>query len=168
MIATSWAWNSQANDVAVGLDLHYLAPLSPDAADPGVGIAGRLGRRFKPGNLQITPELMAAYESFGGAGSAKLYRALAGIRFGYDAKILRPGVFAHGGLGRTSFDVAGPASGHWAFTYGAGAFLDFTLLPLFSAGAHAGFNQILKGDSPDTGISWLSAGVHAEFAFGFF
>jgi len=157
-----WSLPSAAADTPVALDLHYVAPLSPDspAFDGGAGIAGRIGQRFKSLPWLFTPELQVAYETFGGAAETRLYRGLGGLRLAYDS-IVRPGIFLHGGVGKSSF-VIPPGADHTAFTFDGGAFVDLTLLPLVNVGAHLSYNQMLEGNNANNGLKWLAIGLHAE------
>lgn len=171
--AVCWAGTANATakegDTALALDLHYIGPVSPDLnVTGGAGAALRLGKRFYSDDWVITLELMGAYDSFGGNDEARLYSGLAGLRVGYDLPLLRPGIFAHAGLGRSSFDdLAAPGLGHTAFTYDAGVFVDLTLLPMLNVGAHAAYNQILESNAGSNGLKWLSVGLHAELVFSF-
>jgi hypothetical protein len=161
-VLSSWSWQASAADTPVALDLHYVAPTSK-GADGGAGVAGRIGQRFNSKPWVITPELQLAYETFGGPAEARLYRGLGGLRLGYDIAVVRPGLYAHGGLARSEFDdIAAPGLGHTAFTYDVGAFADLTLLPLLNVGAHFAFNQMLDGNNGKAGVKWLAIGLHAE------
>lgn len=159
---------SNEGNTELALDLHYVAPVSPDLdITGGAGVALRAGRRWYPGDWVMTGELMGTYDSFGGTTEARLYGLLAGLRLAYDG-VLRPGLFVHGGVARASFDdIAAPGLGHTAFTYDVGAFLDLTLLPLLDVGAHASFNHSLESNDGSDAVKWLNVGLHGELIFDF-
>jgi hypothetical protein len=151
-------------DTVIAGDLDFVLPINqPDAIDPGGGFGIRLGHQFHVPLLVLTPEIGFTYAGF--AGALTSYRGIAGLRFGV-GEIVRPGVFAHAGIGRTSVDVpaGAPDPSHTGFTYDAGAFLDFTLLPFVNIGAHAAYNGQAGNDDMDA-LQWTAFGGHAALVF---
>jgi hypothetical protein len=146
-------------DVAIGADLDYAIPVHSPAKS-GWGLGVHLGDQLHVPFVVLTPEIMFAYHDFSGNFAPTVYRGLAGLRLGV-GEIVRPGVFVHLGIGR--FAVDGPGS-HTAFTYDAGAFLDFTLLPLFNVGIHAAYNHFNSGNHASS-FQWVTLGAHAMLVF---
>lgn len=142
-------------------DLDYAAPID-SAAHAGGGFGIRLGQQVHIPLLVFNPELGFTYHGFTQDTSPKVYRGIAGLRLGF-GEIIRPGVFAHVGLGH--LDVGGvPDRSHTAFTYDAGAFIDFTALPLLDIGVHAAYNRLTADDSGPTFQFW-TAGAHVALVF---
>ncbi|HEY6555924.1 MAG TPA: hypothetical protein VI072_01570 [Polyangiaceae bacterium] len=165
-VAACWlAAPSARADTVIAADLDFVVPINDGSEDisSGAGFGIRVGQQLDLPALVLTPELGFTYAGFDGG--VKAYRGVAGLRLGV-GEILRPGVFAHAGIGRLSFDmpsgVADPS--HTAFTFDAGAFLDFTLLPFLNIGAHAAYNRQAGSDELDA-FQWASLGAHAALVF---
>lgn len=119
-----------------------------------------MGQQLQLPLLVLTPELVFNYQTFAGGAETSVYRGLAGVRFGV-GEILRPGVYAHLGYGSMDSAYAESSDG---LSYDAGAFLDFTLLPLLNIGAHAAYaGQALGGSEP--AFDWVTVGLHAALVF---
>ena len=147
---------------AVAGDIDFAAPIDSSYAS-GAGFGLRLGYHAHVPFLIVTPELGFSYHGFGGDYSARVYRGIAGVRLAI-GEILRPGVFAHIGLGRLQADGPLPDPTHSALSYDAGAFLDFTLLPIINIGAHAAYNRLDASDGLGA-VDWMTLGAHAEVVF---
>lgn len=162
-IAVLSAEPARAETVIAG-DLDYVIAINeePDV-DSGGGFGVRLGQQLDVPALVLTPEIGFTYASFGG--DAKVYRGIAGLRLGV-GEILRPGVFAHAGIGRISVDVPSGITdpSHTAFTFDAGAFLEFTLIPILNIGVHAAYNRQNGNDEMDA-FQWATLGAHAALVF---
>lgn len=152
-------------DTVVAADLDWVVPINDDSEEisSGIGFGVRLGHQLDVPALVLTPEIGFTYAGFDGG--VKAYRGVGGLRLGV-GEILRPGVFAHAGIGRLSVDVPEgvPDPSHTAFTFDAGAFLDFTLLPFVNIGAHAAYNRQAGSDELDA-FQWASLGAHAALVF---
>jgi len=160
-VATSRS--AHAETVIAG-DLDFVVPIDqPDAISSGGGFGFRLGQQLHLPALAITPEIGFNYAGFDGG--VKTYRGIAGLRLGV-GEIFRPGVFAHAGIGRLSVDVPSgvPDPSYTAFTFDAGVFLDFTLLPILNIGAHAAYNRQAGSDDLDA-FQWAALGAHAALVF---
>lgn len=163
--ACSLAAPSARADTVIAADLDFVVPINDESEDisSGAGFGIRVGQQLDVPALVLTPELGFTYAGFDGG--VKAYRGVAGLRLGV-GEILRPGVFAHAGIGRLSVDVPSgvPDPSHTAFTFDAGAFLDFTLLPFLNIGAHAAYNRQAGSDELDA-FQWASLGAHAALVF---
>jgi hypothetical protein len=155
-----WSTNAKAATV-VGGDLEYAGPISTGATS-GWGFGIRLGQRFHVPLIAIDPELGFTYHSFTDASSPHSYRGIAGLRLGF-GEIFRIGPFAHLGVGHLSLSGT-PDQSHTAFTYDAGLFLDFTILPLLDIGIHGSYTQIV---AVDAGPAFQFATVGANVALVF-
>ena len=141
-------------DVAVPIDSSFKS---------GGGFGFRLGNQIHLPMVVLTPELAFTYHDFSGGYSAATYRGVAGARPGH-RRASEPGVFVHLGLGHLKADVLGFDPSHTGFTYDAGIFLDFTLLPVLNLGVHAAYNHLDGGDRMDP-MAWATLGAHAELIF---
>jgi hypothetical protein len=147
-------------DTVIAGDLDYARPIDSNAGSGG-GFGIRLGHQYRAPFLSLTPELAFTYHGFSGGRGLDVYRGLAGLRLGI-GEIIRPGVFGHIGAGWPVLNQAEPDGGGARFTYDFGAFLDFTVLPVFNIGVHAAYNHLF-GDVG--GLSWLTVGPHAALVF---
>jgi hypothetical protein len=148
-------------DTALALDLDYAVPLdAPDGVDWGGGFAVRLGQQLHLPLLVLTPELAFNYQAFAGGADTAVYRGLAGMRLAV-GEILRPGIYGHLGFGRLVSSVPGHSDG---LSYDAGAFLDFTLLPLINIGAHVAYSGLALRKS-EPAFDWVTVGLHAALVF---
>lgn len=143
---------------AIAVDLDYAVPIDSDY-DSGGGFAVRVGQQLRLPLIAITPELAFADHSFPDGPTA--YRGLAGLRLGF-GEIIRPGVFAHLGLGHLT--LPSPFPSHTAFTYDAGVFLDLTVIPLLDLGIHGGYNRLNEGEGV-AAFDWATIGAHAALVF---
>jgi hypothetical protein len=143
----------------VAAELDYATPVHSDVGS-GAGFGLRLGQQFRlPPIITLTPELAYTYHDFSPLPVA--YRGVVGLRLGL-GEILRPGVFAHLGIARLNQES--PAPSVTDFSYDAGAFLDFTLLPFVNFGGHAAYNAVeVSGGDPR--FAWVTLGVHIELVF---
>ena len=143
----------------IGVGLDYAMPVHSNA-NSGAGFELRLGRQFRlPPIVALTPELAYTYHDFSPEPVA--YRGLVGLRLGL-GEILRPGVFGHVGIARLI--QQSPAASFTDWSYDAGAFLDFTLVPAVNFGAHTAYNRVaLPGVDPS--LAWVTLGLHCELLF---
>ena len=149
-------------ETMLGADLEYAAPVE-STGDTGFGVTIRGGLQLHLPFVALTPELAMGYDGFTGTGDPSAYRGVAGLRVGI-GELLRFGGFGHAGVGHLDLDMPGPDPSHTAFTYDAGLFLDFTLLPLLDVGVHSAFNQLIKNGDNDN-FYWVTFGVHAALVF---
>lgn len=152
-------------EIAIAADLDYAIPVNSDA-ESGWGFGIRLGYQLDIPMLVLTPEIAFTYHDFSGNFPPTVYRGLAGLRLGI-GEIIRPGVFAHLGIGRFAINIPGADSidiSHTAFTYDFGAFLDFTLIPIVNIGIHVAYNHLNGGNHAD-GFQWVTLGAHAAIIF---
>jgi len=139
-------------------DLDYAAPINSDV-NSGGGFGARLGYQAHAPFVTVTPELAFTYASFSGFADPRVYRGLAGVRIGF-FEVLRPGVYAHLGVGHLTTDL--PNVSHTDLSYDLGVFLDFTVLPILNIGAHAAYNR-LTGDP--LSLEWATVGGHVALVF---
>ena len=149
-------------ETAIAGDVDFAAPID-SSLEAGAGFGLRVGYHAHIPFLILTPELGFSYHGFGGDYPARAYRGIAGMRLAV-GEIIRPGIFAHVGLGRLQADGPAPDPSHTALSYDVGAFLDFTLLPLINIGAHAAYNHLNAKDGVGA-VDWLALGAHAEVVF---
>lgn len=149
-------------EIMVGVDLDYVLPIDSSAKFGG-GFAIRLGSQIHLPALALTPELSIGYAGFSESAGPNVYRGVVGLRLGI-GELIRPGVFAHIGLGRFSLDAGGRDVSSTEVTYDAGLMLDFTLLPLLNLGVHMGYDRLDGSDKRKT-FHWLTFGIHAEVVF---
>jgi hypothetical protein len=145
----------------IGADLDY-AHSAGSGIGSGAGFGIRLGQRLHVPLLALDPEIGFTYHDFNDGLEPTMYRGIAGLRLGV-FEAIRPGVYGHLGVGRIDFDLV-PDASHTAFTYDFGVFLDFTVIPFFDIGMHAGYESIASGDRVDA-VNWVTAGGHAMFVF---
>lgn len=145
----------------IGADIDY-AHSAGDSIGGGWGFGVRLGQRFHVPLLALEPEIGFTFHDFSDGLAPKMYRGIVGMRLGF-LELIRPGIYGHLGVGRIDFDKLAEAS-HTAFTYDFGVFVDFTVIPYFDLGVHAGYQGIASGDRVDE-INWVTAGGHAAFVF---
>ncbi len=148
----------------IGADAAYALPLE-DELDSGASFGVRVGHRFDGHSAAITPELGFNYVSLSGGRDPRVYRGMAGVRFGV-GKVVRPGAFAHAGFGHVKLDAEAGAGGssYTAFTFDAGAFLDLTLVPYVTFGAHLAYNRVDDTDDFES-VRWASFGGHVAVTF---
>lgn len=148
----------------IGADAAFALPLE-DELDSGASFGVRVGHQFDGHSAAITPELGFNYVGFSGDAEPRVYRGMAGVRFGV-GKIVRPGAFAHGGFGHVKLDSANEAgnSSFTAFTFDAGAFLDLTFVPYVTFGANLAYNRVADTDDFEA-IRWATFGAHAAVIF---
>jgi hypothetical protein len=165
LVATLGCVERARADTVIAADLDFVVPINDESEDisSGAGFGVRLGHQLDAPAVVLTPEIGFTYAGFDGG--VKAYRGVGGLRLGV-GEVLRPGVFAHAGIGRLSVDVPSgvPDPSHTAFTFDAGAFLDFTLLPFLNIGAHAAYNRQSGSDELDA-FQWASLGAHAALVF---
>lgn len=145
---------------AIAADLDYAAPIDSDAKS-GTGFAIRVGQQVHLPLIAITPELAFADHTFAGDFGPTAYRGLVGLRLGF-GELIRPGVYAHLGLGHLT--LPDPLPSHTAFTYDGGVFLDLTVLPLLDLGVHGAYNRLNEGDGISA-FEWATIGAHAALIF---
>jgi hypothetical protein len=154
--------HSARAETAIAGDLDFAAPVDSSLAS-GAGFGLRAGYHAHLPFIILTPELGFTYHGFGGDYPASVYRGVAGVRLAV-GEVFRPGVFAHVGIGSLRADGPPPDPSHSALTYDAGAFIDFTLLPLLNLGAHAAYNR-LNASTDGYALDWVTLGAHAEVVF---
>jgi hypothetical protein len=163
--AVTVAWpRSAAAETVVGVDLNFNDAIVGDEASSGAGVDVYFGPRLDLTILTLTTELTGGFHDFGGDLEPTLYRGMAGGRLGIGA-IIRPSIFAHGGVGYLRFDdpiVGGGRDGRTNFTGDLGLALDFTLLPLVDLGIQGSYNVMAGNDDYDA-FEWLQAGAHITF-----
>ena len=159
LFATFAGESSAHAKTMIAADLDYAAPLDSDTKSGG-GFAIRLGQQLHVPLLVLTPELEFADHTFSDNGPTA-YQGLAGLRLGF-GEIIRPGLFAHIGLG--SLNMPDPVPSHTALTYDAGAFLDLTVLPLLDIGVHGAYNRLNSGEGV-AAFEWPTLGAHAALVF---
>jgi len=137
-------------------DLDYALPISsPYHAGPGFGV--RFGQQIHIPLLTLTPELGFTYQSL--RDDPAVYRGVVGLRAGI-GEVFRPGIFAHVGLGTLGRGVPPKAR----VTYDGGVFLDLTLIPLITFGAHIAY-QHLNAVKDQEALRCMLLGVHAGLVF---
>jgi len=163
VFALSMLFARSANaEAAIAGDVEFATPID-SSLKAGGGFGLRVGYHAHIPFLIVTPELGFSYYGFGGDYPASVYRGTAGVRLAV-GEIVRPGIFAHVGMGRLQADGPTPDPSHSALTYDAGAFLDFTLLPLINIGAHVAYHRLNAKDGVGA-VDWLALGAHAEVVF---
>jgi hypothetical protein len=149
-------------DTAIAADLNWVAPIDSSLKSGG-GFGVRVGYYTHLPLITLVPELGFTYASFGGDYPGTVYRGIAGMRLGI-GEVLRPGVFAHIGVAQLTADGPPPDPSHTALSFDAGAFLDFTLLPIINVGAHAAYNRLNASDE-GYALDWMTLGLHGEIVF---
>ncbi len=167
-VAASLLFASRAEAApTLAADVDAAIPIDQNGASTGFGGALRFGYQLRLPLIAVTPEVGLSYHFFGDDYGPKVFRGFAGGRLGIGEGI-RPGVYAHVGFGSVSIGdvtvgnlvIKGPS--HTSSALDAGIFLDFTLLPKFDLGVHAGYNTV-QGDGG--ALKWVSAGVHLAYMF---
>lgn len=145
-------------------DLDLQVPVSINGVQTGAGFGIRVGQELHLPLISINPEIGFTYASFTKNEPPKVYRGIAGIRAGF-GELFRFGVVAHVGFGYVSWE---PRYGegrvdvsHSGFTYDAGAFIEFTALPLLNIGVHAIYNHVSADDEQRDTLHWMQLGLHA-------
>lgn len=140
--------------VGIAADVEADVPIDSEA-DTAVGVAARLEYRLHLPLFVLIPEVGLHYASFDS--NPALLRGIAGARIGF-GEVVRFGAYAHAGVGALSFDNgADDVSG---FTFDAGGFLDFTLVPYLNLGVHAGYGFVDVSDADS--LKWVPLGIHVE------
>jgi hypothetical protein len=144
---------------------------APYAASGGSG-GLRLGRRLSVPGFWETPELGINYAFFAPAdtnadpGGFQALRAVLGARL-TSTGILRPGIFAHIGIGRVTGSIETrdatnmllrESISHTSFTWDGGVTLDLALASSFELGAHGTYSQIFAGNRRT--FRWFELGGH--------
>jgi hypothetical protein len=149
---------SAATGPRLALDLDYAVGVDETAVDAGGGGTLRFGYKVDLALCSITPEVGAAYYSFGGASKPNLFGGVGGVRVGF-LKVIEPSIFAHVGyvnLEAYGVDQANPL-------VDVGLALDFTLLPLLDVGVHGAYSAVLVKDA--NAFDWARLGAHAALQF---
>lgn len=149
-------------DLAVAADVDVAAPIDSEPLKTGAGIGARVGYHAHIPLFVLTPELVFNYYGFGGDSPAGIYRGLGGLRFAI-GEIIRPGIFGHLGVGQMEANGP-PMQSYSAFTYDAGVFLDFTLLPVLNVGVQGAYHGLDSGGDMEA-VGWGTGGGHVEFVF---
>lgn len=155
-IAGAGVLASRTAHAGVGIAADFEADVPVDSeADAAVGVAGRLGYRVHLPLFVLIPEIGIHYASFGS--NPELLRGIAGARIGF-GEVFRFGGYAHLGVGSLSFDNG--ADDVTGYTFDAGAFFDFTLLPTLNIGVHGGYGfvDVTEADA----LRWIPLGIHVE------
>lgn len=143
----------------IGADLDIGFPIH-SRGDSGGGFGIRLGQQLRALPIVLTPELGFTYHNFSGDYGPKIYRGILGARLGF-GDVLRPGGFFHVALGHF---VPTVGENQNAFSFDAGGFLDFVLLPLIDVGAHAAYNRV-DADYGSGAYAFITVGLHAALVF---
>jgi hypothetical protein len=152
-----------AGDHAIGVDGDFAAPID-SRVESGGGFGIRYGYQLQLPLFLLQPEIGFTDHMLSGDSEPTIYRGVVGARMGF-LEIVRPGLFAHLGVGHLTADVPGDEDfTNTAFTWDGGVFLDFVLIPLFNFGVHGAYNQLV-GDEVEGGISWGTVGLHGELVF---
>ncbi len=154
--------SSAKADLAVAADVDVAAPIDSEPLKTGGGVGARVGYHAHIPLFVLTPEVIFSYYGFGGDSPASVYRGLGGARLAI-GEIIRPGIFGHMGVGQMEADGS-PAQSYSAFTYDAGLFLDFTLLPILNVGIHGAYHGLSAGGEM-AAVGWAAGGGHVEFVF---
>jgi len=162
LFAVTTVGSRASADTAMAFDLDYAIPIDADPVSSGWGFGIRLGSQMNAPAIQVTPELGFTYHTFGGDGGLRVHRGIGGLRLGL-GEVIRPGIFGHAGYGWRKVELLGVQDTSSSFTYDAGAFLDFTLLPLLNIGVHGAYNQWTGGDQP--AFTFATVGAHAALVF---
>jgi hypothetical protein len=162
LVVVAAAPNPARADILIGVDIEGVEPLD-SPAEFGGGFAVRLGDQIHLPLIAITPELAFSYANFSEDYGPSIYRGTVGARLGI-GEIIRPGIYAHIGLGRYELDLPGDNPSGTDVTYDVGLVLDFTVLPLLNLGVHAAYNR-LGGDDVRDDFEWLTTGAHVELVF---
>jgi hypothetical protein len=166
------AADTVAAQAVIAAEGAYAIPIKSGFAAPSGNFGLRLGRRIRVPNLSLTYELGFQYGQFKpsdtntASDDIRTYRGFLGARLGL-AGVLRPGVFAHMGLGR--LDGAMRSSGqlvetsltHFAFTWDGGVYLDFAVASSFEFGLYAAYNRIVGASYPRS-MQWVDVGGHLQ------
>ena len=150
----SFAAKTAHAELGIAADVESDVPVDSEA-DATLGLGARLGYRLRLPLFLLVPEVGIHYASFGS--NPRLLRGIAGAQIGF-GEIFRFGAYSHIGVGSLSFDSG--ANDTTGFTFDAGGFFDFTLLPKLNVGVHAGYGFV---DVSDAGaLKWVPLGVHVE------
>jgi hypothetical protein len=142
-----------AGDLDIGFPLH-------SRGNSGWGFGIRLGQQLRSKPMVFTPELGFTYNNFSGDSGPEIYRGILGARLGF-GDVLRPGGFFHVAVGHFVPTVGDNKD---AFSFDAGGFLDFTLIPLLDVGAHAAYNRV-DADYGSGAYAYVTIGLHAGLVF---
>lgn len=149
---------SAATGPRLALDLDYAVGVDEPQVDAGGGGNLRFGYKLDLKVCSITPEVGAAYYSFGGAAKPNLFGGVGGLRLGF-LKVIEPSIFAH--VGYVNLESYGVDQGNPLVD--AGLALDFTLLPLIDVGIHGAYSAVLVKDA--NAFDWARVGAHAALQF---
>jgi hypothetical protein len=144
---------------ALGFDADLAFPIDSPGSTGG-GFGARFGYELHLPLIAVTPEIGFTYHGFGGDFGPNVFRGIAGGRVGI-GEIFRVGALAHIGYGH--MDVAvGP--NYDGFTWDAGGFVDFTLIPVLNIGVHVVYNS-LAANGTSSSYNFLTTGLDVGLAF---
>jgi hypothetical protein len=159
----SFASVASAEGKVIGVDVVAALPSDGTVAgvDTGWGAGIRVGNQWDVPLLNLMPELKFQYTNFGGPVDMTAWNLGLGGAIGISF-ILKPSVFAHGGVGHYGYNApAGLESSQTAFGYDVGAALGLSLVA-FDLGAQVAWNGIV-GDSSIDKLQWVSVGGYTSF-----
>jgi hypothetical protein len=146
----------------VSADIEYAFPIN-ETPNSGLGGAARIGYEISLPFVALTPEVGGSYHGFWLDGPM-VWRGFAGGRIAF-GRLLRPGVFLHGGVGHLRFNGQAEVTFvRTSFTYDAGLLLDLTLVPDVELGVHASYAALLPGDAANQ-FDWVAVGAHLSVLF---
>jgi hypothetical protein len=153
-----------AAEPTIAADLDYTLPIDQSHVSPGFGFGARVGQFLEGPSIGFTPELGFGYASFTGDLGPKVYRGVGGFRLGI-GDFVRPGIFGHAGIARLNVSTTADRDfSRTAFTYDIGAFLDVSVMPHLTVGAHFAYDRV--HDSSRFGaFAWGAFGAHAALIF---
>lgn len=154
-----WVARPASAGPTIGADLDLGFPVH-SAGDSGGGFGIRLGQQLEAKPIVLIPEIGFTYANFSGDYGPKIYRGILGARLGF-GDVLRPGGFFHVGLGHFVPTIGDNKN---AFSFDAGGFLDFVLIPLINVGAHVAYNRV-DADYGSGAYAYVTVGLHAALVF---
>jgi hypothetical protein len=169
-----------AHGVLAG-DANLGVPVKAPYVSSGPGFGLRLGTRFGFPSALETLELGFDYATFAETSANSgtnntafsAYRGVVGARLGLDG-VLRPGLFAHCGIGHVTGQVVVQPTGsdprtialltHTGFTWDGGAYLDLAPTSFLELGVQVSYVHI-SPSAVARSFQWLMLGAHLALVF---